>query len=57
MTIQTAEDYEAAIARLSELGHEPAEGPEQDEFFAINAAMVDFETRGHPALMAGGTHD
>jgi hypothetical protein len=57
MTIHTAEDYEAAIARLSELGDAPAEGPDQDEFFAINAAMMDFETRSHPALVAGGAND
>lgn len=50
MTIQTAEDYQAAMRRLSELGDNPAEGPDQDEFFAINAAMVEFETRNHPAV-------
>ena len=47
MTIHTAEDYQAAIERLSELGENPAEGPDRDEFFAINAAMVNFETRNH----------
>lgn len=57
MNIQTAEEYDAAVARLTELGEQPAEGPDQEEFYAINAAMVDFETRSHPALIAGGASD
>ncbi|MDP3408567.1 hypothetical protein [Bosea sp. (in: a-proteobacteria)] len=50
MTIDTSEDYADAIARLSALGENPVDGPDQDEFFAINAAMVAYETRNHPAL-------
>lgn len=50
MTIETSEQYAAAIARLNELGKAPATAPEQTEFFNISAAMVDYETRGHPAL-------
>jgi hypothetical protein len=50
MTIQTSDEYQAAIERLKELGENPADGPDQDEFFEINAAMVDYETRNHPAL-------
>jgi hypothetical protein len=50
MTIQTSDEYQAAIERLKELGEKPADGPDQDEFFEINAAMVDYETRNHPAL-------
>ncbi|HEV7317201.1 MAG TPA: hypothetical protein VGO04_01145 [Ensifer sp.] len=54
MTIETSEQYEAAIVRLRALGDMPAIGPEQDEFFEISAAMVDYETRNHPALKVGG---
>jgi hypothetical protein len=50
MTIDTHEAYEAAIERLKELGDAPAEGQEQNEFFEISAAMVDYETRNHPAF-------
>lgn len=49
MTIETNEDYERAIERLNALGDDPANGPNQDEFFEINAAMVDYETRHHRA--------
>ena len=50
MTIRTTEAYEAAIERLKELGDDPADGPDQDEFFEITAAMVVYETGSHPAL-------
>ncbi|PTM40929.1 hypothetical protein [Bosea sp. 124] len=51
MTIETSDEYEAAIERLKALGDNPAEGPEQDEFFEISAAMVEYETSG--AAMKG----
>ncbi|MDP3258703.1 MAG: hypothetical protein Q8S58_08430 [Bosea sp. (in: a-proteobacteria)] len=57
MTIETSEDYDAALARLAALGDDPAEGPQQDEFLAISAAMVAYETRNHPALSQGGQDD
>ena len=50
MAIETAEQYEAAVERLKELGESPADGPDQDEFLAISADMVEYETRNHPAL-------
>ena len=50
MTIPTSDEYQAAIARWKELSENPADGPDQDEFFEINAAMVDYETRNPPAL-------
>lgn len=53
MTIETSDDYEAAIVRLGALGDRPAEGAEEDEFLAISAAMVAYETRNHPALEGG----
>lgn len=53
MKIETSEQYQAAIARLRELGNTPAAGPDQDEFFDISAAMVEYETRSHPALQNG----
>lgn len=49
MTIETNEQYEAAAARLAELGDAPEAGVDQDEFLDISAAMVDYETRNHPA--------
>lgn len=55
MKIDTDEEYKAALERLGEIGADPPEGPEQDEFFEINAAMVDYETRNHPAVMRGGS--
>jgi hypothetical protein len=54
MTIETSDQYQAAIERLKELGDNPADGPDQEEFFEINAAMVEYETRSHPALERGG---
>ncbi len=53
MTIETSDDYDAAIVRLGALGDNPAEGPEEDEFLAISAAMVAYETRNHPAVEEG----
>jgi len=53
MTIATNEDYEMAIERLNALGDDPANGPDQDEFFEINAAMVEYETRHHRATGEG----
>jgi antitoxin component HigA of HigAB toxin-antitoxin module len=53
MTIETNEDYEMAIERLNALGDDPANGPDQDEFFEINAAMVEYETRHHRAAVEG----
>lgn len=50
MTIETSDDYEAAIVRLGALGDSPTDGPDEDEFLAISAAMVAYETRNHPAL-------
>lgn len=44
MTIETTEQYEAAIERLKALGENPSEGPDEDEFFEISAAMVEYET-------------
>ena len=50
MTIETNQEYEAAIERLKELGDGAADGPHQSEFFDITAAMVVYETGNHPAL-------
>ena len=46
MTIETTEQYEAAIERLKALGENPSEGPDEDEFFEMSAAMVEYETSG-----------
>lgn len=54
MRIDTDEEYKAALERLAEIGADPSEGSEQDEFFEINSAMVEYETRNHPALERGG---
>ena len=53
MTIETSDDYEAAIKRLKELGDDPADGPDQDEFFDLTAAMLVYETSG--AAMKGAS--
>ena len=47
MIIETNEQYQAAIEQLTALGHAASVGPDQDEFFAISAAMVEYETRTH----------
>lgn len=57
MTIETSDDYDAALTRLKALGDSPADGVEQEEFLAISAAMVAYETRNHPALKLGGQDD
>jgi hypothetical protein len=57
MTIESGDDYEAALARLAALGDAPTDGAEQDEFLAISAAMLAYETRNHPALSQGGQDD
>lgn len=57
MTIETSDDYDAALARLAALGDAQAEGAEQDEFLAISAAMLAYETRNHPALDQRGQDD
>ncbi len=57
MTIETSDDYDAALARLTALGSAPGEGAEEDEFLAISAAMLAYETRNHPALNQGGQDD
>lgn len=51
MTIETSEQYEAAIQRLKELGDNPVGGPDEKEFFDINTAMLVYETSG--AAMKG----
>ncbi len=51
MTIETSEQYLAAIERLKALGDNPAEGSDQEQFFEISAAMVEYETSG--AAMKG----
>lgn len=51
MTIETSDEYDAAIERLKELGDDPADGPDQDEFFDLSAAMLVYETSG--AAMRG----
>ena len=50
MTIETREQYQAALARLCELGDAPATGADHNEYLDISAAMVEYETRNHPAL-------
>lgn len=57
MTIESSDDYEAALARLAALGDAAPDGAEQDEFLAISAAMLAYETRNHPALSQGGQDD
>lgn len=57
MTIETSDDYDAALARLAALGSAPTEGAAQDEFLAISAAMLAYETRNHPAFSQGGQDD
>jgi hypothetical protein len=56
MKIETDGEYQAAIKRIEELSAE-MDGPQQEEFFEINAAMVEYETRNHPALGRGTSDD
>ncbi|MFA6967944.1 hypothetical protein [Bosea sp. (in: a-proteobacteria)] len=53
MTIETSDQYDAAIERLKELGRDPTEGPDQDEFLDLTAAMLVYETSG--AAMRGAS--
>lgn len=53
MTIETSDQYDAAIERLKELGQDPTEGPDQDEFLDLTAAMLVYETSG--AAMRGAS--
>jgi hypothetical protein len=52
MMIQTDEDYKLAIERLSRLGEAAIEDTDHEEFLTLTAAMLDYETRNHPALAA-----
>lgn len=53
MTIETSDQYDAAIERLRELGDDPIDGPDQDEFLDLTAAMLVYETSG--AAMKGAS--
>jgi hypothetical protein len=53
MTIETSEQYEAAVERLKELDENPVDGPDQEEFFDISAAMLVYETSGAAMKGAG----
>lgn len=53
MTRDTSEDDDAAPNRLAAPGDGPADGPEQEVFLAISAAMVAYQTCNHPALVQG----
>ncbi|WP_131857394.1 hypothetical protein [Bosea sp. BK604] len=50
MRIETYDEYLLAGDRLKALGQISADGTGQDEFLDLTAAMLDFETREHPAL-------
>lgn len=50
MRIETYDDYLLAGERLKALGQIPPDGTGQDEFLDLTAAMLDYETREHPAL-------
>lgn len=50
MRIETYDEYLLAGERLKALGSAPADGVGQDEFLNITTAMLDYETREHPAL-------
>jgi hypothetical protein len=52
MMIETDDDYKMAIQRLSELGEAVLTDADQDEYLELTAAMLDYETRNHPALQA-----
>jgi|GEM_PF-4804935 len=54
MMIETDDDYKLAIERLNRLSEAAIEDEDQDqeEFLALTAAMLDYETRNHPALAA-----
>ncbi|MBX9911569.1 MAG: hypothetical protein K2Z25_23045 [Beijerinckiaceae bacterium] len=52
MMIETDDDYKLAIERLNRLSEAALSEDDQDEFLALTAAMLDYETRNHPALAA-----
>ncbi len=56
MIIETNEQYQAALEQLNALGDAGSVGPDQDEFFAISTAMVEYETRSHIASTDGDGH-
>lgn len=55
MRIETYDEYLMAIDRLRAIGEYPAQAPDHDEFLDISAAMLDYETRGHPVLSETAT--
>lgn len=57
MTIETSDDYNAALVRLATLAEAQSTVAEQDEILAIGAAMLAYETRNHPAICQGGPDD
>jgi hypothetical protein len=50
MMIETDDDYKLAIERLNRLSEAAIEDADQEEFLTLTAAMLDYETRNHPAL-------
>lgn len=48
--IETDDDYKLAIEQMNRLSESGLDGPDQDEFLRLTAAMLDYETRSHPAL-------
>jgi hypothetical protein len=52
MMIETDDDYKLAIERLNRLSEAAIEDADQEEFLTLTAAMLDYETRNHPALAA-----
>lgn len=50
MMIDTDEAYRAALERLASLGDPPEGSAESAEFLELTAAMLDYETRNHPAV-------
>ncbi len=51
MMIETDDDYKLAIERLNRLSEAAIESEDQDEYLELTAAMLDYETRNHPALV------
>ncbi len=51
MMIETDDDYKLAIERLNRLSEAALGEEDQEEFLALTAAMLDYETRNHPALV------
>ena len=52
MMIETDDDYKRAVERLNRLSEAAIDDEDQDEFLTLTAAMLDYETRNHPALAA-----